>query len=102
MTKIQTFRADEGKRDALRQALPVVLEALEAVKEGLETGRTNQGVIEPNVGNAYFQQIVGARYIIQKLPDLIKLEEDKPVALKGRRQSTQADIDTLKEQQEGN
>lgn len=95
MTKIETFQTNEVKRDTLAKALPVVLEALEAVKDELEYSRVNAGVPNDTVGNSFFQQIVGARHLIVNLPKLTKApSEVKP--LEGRRQFTEADRDILK------
>ena len=99
MTKTQTFQADESKKETLRQALPVVLEALEAIKDGLESNRTNMGLTDPNIGNGCFQQIVGARHLIAELP---KMTKEAPTAkpLEGRRQFTEADRETLEKKRE--
>jgi len=95
MTKIEDFTRDEAKRDHLRKALPVVIEALEALKDALEAGRINEGLANPDVGNAYFQQIVGAKFLINHLPELTK--PVKAVAAPtGRRQYTEADRDELR------
>lgn len=95
MTKIERFTSDEVKRDQLRQALPVVIEALEAIKESLEAGRINEGLASPNVGNAYFQQIVGAKYLIANLSELTKPVR-KIASPTPRRQYTEADREELK------
>ena len=99
MTKAQKFQSDEGKRDILRTNYNVVIEALEALKEGLEANRVNAGVADPQVGNAYFQQIVGARHLIANLMDLTKapseVRQPEP-----RRLFTEADRELLKQQKE--
>ena len=95
MTKLEQFQADEVKRDILEKALPVVLEALEALKEQLEAAHINEGVAHPEIGNSYFQQIVGAGHLIRNLPALIKPRTplQNPVP---RRQYTEADRGKLK------
>jgi len=95
MTKIENFTRDEAKRDELNKALPVVIEALEALKDSLEAGRINEGLASPDVGNAYFQQIVGAKYLIDHLPELVNPTK-KVATPAGRRQYTEADRDELK------
>jgi hypothetical protein len=99
MTKIENFTRDEAKRDKLNEALPVVVEALEALKDSLEAGRINEGLGSPDVGNGYFQQIVGAKYLIDHLPELTKPVK-KVASLAGRRQYTEADREELKRRQQ--
>lgn len=100
MTKTEAFTRDEAKRTILLNALPVVLEALEAAKDELEAARVNAGVPNDTVGNSYFQQIVGARHLIQRLPELTRVPTEPKTPL-GRRQYTEADRDTLKNQHNG-
>jgi len=99
MTKTQTFQADESKRDQLRDALPVVMEALDAIKDELEYGKVNAGVTSDVVGNSFFQQIVGAKYLITNLEKMTRVAK-VPTELKGRRQFTEDDRDMLKQQEE--
>lgn len=95
MTKYELFKKDEARRDALRDALPVVIPALEALKDHLEAGRINEGLASPYVGNAYFQQIVGAKYLIDNLPGMTT-PDSRPTAPTPRRQFTEADREELK------
>ena len=99
MTKTQTFQANEGKRDRLRKALPVVLEALEAAKDELEAGIVNEGLVNPNIGNSCFQQIVGARFMIKRVATIVD-EAPTPKAVEGRPVYTEADRDTLRKRQQ--
>lgn len=95
MTKYERFTNDEAKRDQLRQVLPLVIEALEALKDQLEAGKINEGIANPQIGNSYFQQIVGAKYLMDHLPALT----NAPKQIKGptpRRQFTEADRAELK------
>ena len=99
MTKKQTFTLDEAKRNQLRDNLPLFLEVLEALKEDLEAEHVNEGVVNPNIGNAYYQQVVGVNHVIRHLPDMMTLKEP----LKGpqpRRQFNEDDRDFLKGKQE--
>ena len=100
MTKTQAFQADESKRDALARALPVVLEAMEAAKDEMEGKLVNEGLANPNIGNAYYQQIVGAKALINRMDSLTRVaKEQKP--LPAKRQFSEADRDLLKAQQGG-
>jgi len=96
MTKFDRFVADEVKRDALEKALPLITEALEALKEQLEADHNNLGVENPQIGNSYYQQLVGARYLITKLSTLTRPRE-QPKNPVGRKQYTEADRAELKE-----
>ena len=95
MTKLEKFVADEAKRDTLEKALPVVIEALEALKDQLEAGHVNEGVPNPDVGNSYYQQVVGARHLIINLPFLTRPLSKKQMP-EPRRQYTEADRGELK------
>jgi len=99
MTKTEAFTRDEAKRNQLAGSLPVVLEALEALKDELESGKVNEGVGNPVIGNSYFQQCMGARYLIKGVSRLTAREVSSK-APTGRRQFTEADREELKAQQE--
>ncbi len=99
MTKTEAFTRDEAKRNQLARVLPVVVEALEALKDQIETGKLNEGVVNPVIGNSYFQQLMGARYLIQNLPGLTELKQER-AAPEGRRQYTEEDRGMLQSQQE--
>lgn len=93
-TKIEEFTDDETKRRAIEQVLPLIREGLEALKEELEAGKTNEGLANPVIGNGYFQQIVGARYLITNLERLTRIvKKVKPP--EPRRQFTEADREML-------
>ena len=96
MSKLDDFVRDEANREHLRKELPFFLMALEAVKEQLEGKRVNEGIVNPNIGNAYFQQLAGANHLINGLGELTKPKPkiDPPTA---RRQFTEADREMLKE-----
>jgi len=99
MTKIEEFTQHEGKRTQLAENLPLFKEALEALREKLEVGTVNEGVVNPVIGNSYLQQIVGLTYAIRHLEDLTTIKK----ASKGpqpRRQFTEEDREFLKQQQE--
>lgn len=99
MTKTQTFQADASKRDRLREALPVVLEAVDAILDGLIYPKNNVGAANDTVGNNFYQQLVGAKHIRTNLTVLTQ-EAKPPEELKGRRQYTEADREMLKAQQQ--
>lgn len=98
MSKLEDFVRHEENRERLRKELPFIRMALEAVKEVLEGKRINEGIVNPNIGNAYFQQLAGANYLITGLEELVnpKPKVDPPTA---RRQFTEADREMLKERQ---
>ena len=99
MTKTQTFQADESKRDQLRDALPVVMEAVDALLDELIYAKGNVGVANDVVGNNFYQHLVGAKHVRVGLTRLT--QEAKPAEeLKGRRQFTEADREMLKQQEE--
>lgn len=98
MSKFEEFVSDEVNREHLRKEMPFFLKALEAVKEQLEAGRINEGIVNPNIGNAYFQQLAGANHLINGLKELTKPKPQiKPPT--ARRQFTEADREALKELQ---
>jgi len=96
MTKKEVFQRDEVKRSQLAEALPVVLEALESLKDELEVGHNNLAVTNDTVGNSLFQQSVGARHLIRGLPGMVK-EWVPPKTVEPRRQFTEEDRPMLKE-----
>jgi hypothetical protein len=99
MTKIEKFTQDETKRDWVAKNLPLITEALEALKEDLEVGTINEGLANPVVGNSYLQQTVGINYAIRHMSDLVGVKQPKKNP-QPRRQFTEADREFLKEQQE--
>jgi len=99
MTKYEAFQNDEVKRDWLLTNMSLVLEVIDACKERLEGSRVNEGVVNPNIGNACYQQIMGAKSIKDDVPGLTK-PPGNPKEVQPRRQYTEADLPELKKRAE--
>jgi len=101
MTKREAFTRDDENRRQLAAVMPVVLAALEVVKDELEKIPSVDPVtVNPQIGNNHYQQIVGIRKAITDLPGLTK--EAKPVKQpEPRRQFTEADREALENEMKG-
>lgn len=92
------YTADESRRIALSGMLasPTFQDAWDIALKNLIPGHANEGAINPNIGNAYLQQITGAQFMLTELEKLTTARE-KPEP-QGRRLFREEDREFLQQQ----